>query len=232
MNLSWKEKNHCFSLGIWPKSCTSGTFLAMKLNYYELRNTKRHILFHAPKTICSDVITTHTEMRYCCCILSPQTIYTLSQFFHLSLENDVTATLKRFLKPFLLTFILKWILIQFCPKKSRSKTNKWHPQSVNTGFHIILRQVFRLAIKTITGKHFSCNMGQSWQFRRITLSKQKSVWGHCEDCCKPPIFFKKPFSDNSITIFQNYLYLNGHYVFLRLCTNGPYKWSRQLLPML
>ena len=181
----------------------------MKLNYYELRNTKRHILFHAPKTICSDVITTHTEMRYCCCILSPQTIYTLSQFFHLSLENDVTATLKRFLKPFLLTFIPKWILIQFCPKKSRSKNNKWHPQSVNTGFHIILRQVFRLAIKTITGKHFSCNMGQSWQFRRITLSKQKSVWGHCEDCCKPPIFFKKPFSDNSITIFQNYLYLNG-----------------------
>ena len=132
----------------------------------------------------------------------------------------------------MLTFILKWILIQFCPKKSRSKNNKWHPQSVNTGFHIILRQVFRLAIKTITGKHFSCNMGQSWQFRRITLSKQKSVWGHCEDCCKPPIFFKKPFSDNSITIFQNYLYLNGHYVFLRLCTDGPYKWSRQLLHML
>ena len=108
------------------------------------------MLFHAPKTLFSDVITTHTEMRYCCCILSPQTIYTLSQFFHLSLENDVTATLKRFLKPFLLTFILKWILIQFCPKKSRSKTNKWHPQSVNTGFHIILRQVIRLAIKTIT----------------------------------------------------------------------------------
>ena len=157
-------------------------------------------------------------------------IYVVDNF--LSLENDVTATLKRFLKPFLLTFIPKWILIQFCPKKSRSKNNKWHPQSVNTGFHIILRQVFRLAIKTITGKHFSCNMGQSWQFRRITLSKQKSVWGHCEDCCKPPIFFKKPFSDNSITIFQNYLYLNGHYVFLRLCTNGPYKWSRQLLPML
>lgn len=108
------------------------------------------MLFHAPKTLFSDVITTHTEMRYCCCILSPQTIYTLSQFFHLSLENDVTATLKRFLKPFLLTFILKWILIQFCPKKSRSKNIKWHPQSVNTGFHIILRQVIRLAIKTIT----------------------------------------------------------------------------------
>ena len=108
------------------------------------------MLFHAPKTLFSDVITTHTEMRYCCCILSPQTIYTLSQFFHLSLENDVTATLKRFLKPFLLTFIPKWILIQFCPKKSRSKNNKWHPQSVNTGFHIILRQVIRLAIKTIT----------------------------------------------------------------------------------
>ena len=65
------------------------------------------MLFHAPKTIYSDVITTHTEMRYCCCILSPQTIYTLSQFFHLSLENDVTATLKRFLTPFFLTFILK-----------------------------------------------------------------------------------------------------------------------------
>ena len=93
------------------------------------------MLFHAPKTICSDVITAHTEMRYCCCILSPQTTYTLSQFFHLSLENDVTATLKRFLKPFLLSFILKWILIQFCPKKSRSKHIKWHPQSVNTGFH-------------------------------------------------------------------------------------------------
>ena len=69
-------------------------------------------------------------MRYCCCILSPQTIYTLSQFFHLSLENDVTATLKRFLKPFLLTFIPKWILIQFCPKKSRSKNNKWHPNQL------------------------------------------------------------------------------------------------------
>ena len=82
------------------------------------------MLFHAPKTICSDVITKHTEMRYCCCILSPQTIYTLSKFFHLSLENDVTATLKRFLKPFMLTFIQERILIQFCPKKSRSKNIK------------------------------------------------------------------------------------------------------------
>ena len=63
------------------------------------------MLFQAPKTICSDVNTAYTEMRYFCCILSPQTIYT--QFFHLSLENDVTATLKRFLKPFLLTFILR-----------------------------------------------------------------------------------------------------------------------------
>ena len=155
-----------------------------------------------------------------------------SNYIYTESINDVTATLKRFLKPFLLTFILKWILIQFCPKKSRSKNIKWHPQSVNTGFHIILRQVFRLAITTITGKHFSCNMGQSWKFRRIALSKKKSVWGHCEDCCKPPIFLKKPFSDNSITIFQNDLYLSGHYFFLRLCTDGPYKWSRQLLPML
>lgn len=165
------------------------------------------MLFQAPKTLFSDVITTHTEMRYCCCILSPQTIYTLSQFFHLSLENDVTATLKRFLKPFLLTFILKWILIQFCPKKSRSKNNKWHPQSVNTGFHIILRQVFRLANKTITGKHFSCNMGQSWQFRRIALSKQKSVWSHCEDCCKPPIFVLRNHSQTIVLLYSKMIYI-------------------------
>ena len=184
------------------------------------------MLFQAPKTLFSDVITTHTEMRYCCCILSPQTIYTLSQFFHLSLENDVTATLKRFLKPFLLTFILKWILIQFCPKKSRSKNNKWHPQSVNTGFHIILRQVFRLANKTITGKHFSCNMGQSWQFRRIALSKQKSVWSHCEDCCKPPIFFLRNHSQTIVLLYSKMIYIFKWSLFF---PQTLYRWPLQMI---
>ena len=204
----------------------------MKLNYYELRNTKTHMLFHAPKTICSDVITTHTEMRYCCCILSPQTVYTLRQFFHLSLENDVTATLKRFLTPFFLTFILKWILMQFCPKNQEVKTRNDTPNQLILTSMSSWDKYSDLKSRQSQGNISHATWDNPDNSEELLWANRSQSGAIVKTVVNLQFFFKKPFSDNSITIFQNYLYLSGHYVFLRLCTDGPYKWSRQLLPML
>lgn len=132
----------------------------------------------------------------------------------------------------MLTFILKWILIQFCPKKSRSKNNKWHPNQLILASISSWDKYSDLQSRQSEGNISHATWDNPDNLEELLWANRSQSGAIVKTVVNLQFFFKKPFSDNSITIFQNYLYLSGHYVFLRLCTDGPYKWSRQLLHMI